>query len=160
MISFTLKGKNFPQGAKDWWPDVWYYVDSTATSRRQYPAKIPISQTATFTSVPESAAFAVGFFDAAGAAITGPYLFSSTDFFTLRNGSKYVLDFRGEVGVPILTEETMTPPEELPSWEKILVALLPWSPLDGPPLPMGFFPPWPLSIGNWMNIPGYPKILP
>lgn len=163
MISFTLKGKNFHSQARYWWPSVYYYENAQIKYAQATDAIniIPISQTTVhFTNVPANVGFGVGFYTTQNIEdiITDPYMAASTDLFVLKDGGKYVLDFHGEVGVPTLEEETVTPPDELPSWEKILVALLPWDPLSGPPLPEGFFPPWP-PWDKWLAIPGYPKML-
>ena len=142
MISFTIRGKNFPPGASYWWPGVYYYENAAAKSF-YLPAKIPIDQTAHFTNVPINAGFWVGILDAEGESITGPYAFAATDLFVLENGGQYILDFHQEVGVPTLTEEAPTMPVTIIGTIALLLPHWPWI---GPPVP-SFLPPWPWYKG-------------
>lgn len=162
MISFTVKGKNFPSGATHWGPNVYHIVNGEweyiAPVGWESPDIWPaVSQTVHFSETPAEVGFMVFFRDATGKDITGPYGGASTSLFPIKDKGGYILDFHGEVGIPTLLEEE-APPEDLPTWAKGVGMLIPWSPLFGPPLPKGFFPPWPMWMSRWTEIPGYPKV--
>lgn len=146
MISITVKGKNFDTRAKYWWPAMWYYENSEARWIKPTiapSAPIPITQTTvTFANVPINAGFASGFYTTQSIEdiISGELLFGATDIFVLNDGATYILDFHNTVGIPTVSEE------EIPEFVEFLDRLRPWMPWAGPPLPKGFFPPWP-----WWN---------
>lgn len=138
MVSFTLKGKNFPPRSHKWGPKAYYYENGDmkwVTGPTEWPL---VSQTVSFSAPIANIGFWIFFRDAAGESIIGPYGWAATDLFILKNGGKYILDFHGEVGVPTLLEE------EIPEKEFTLEMLLPMSPLEGPPLPqfLGIYWPW------------------
>lgn len=157
MISFTIKGKNFHPRAVKWLADGYYHV---AGEIKYVPATIldwySLDKEITFHSPVSELGFYAGFLDAAGENIYEPYGMAGSGIYVLKNNGRYVLDFHYEVGIITLTEETEE--EEFPVWVEGVAMLWPWSPLFGPPLPKGFFPPWPMWMSRWTEIPGYPKV--
>lgn len=137
MINFTLRGRNFPAKAAYWIPYAYEDINNTTTWIYQLPDKAPISQVVPFNNVPSNLGFIVFFKDAAGGDVSGPYGAASTSRFLLENNAKYILDFHGEVGIPIFQEEA-------PPGGFSLEMLLPMMPNEGPPLPrfLGIYWPW------------------
>ena len=67
MISFTVKGKNFPPQAATWGPNGYYYVDSEMKWVEYTPAQwLSIGETAHFSDAPNEIGFWVFFRDASG----------------------------------------------------------------------------------------------
>jgi len=144
MISFTLKGKNFPPGAKYWAPYYYYTVEDMAEWKTPLITTALISQSVHYKDVKDTLGFAVFFGSTAKVAdISGPYAYAATSPMLLKNNYQYVLDFHGEVGLPTLLEEAAAPAAGAR-------LLQPWPPNWGPPLPT-IAPPWPPMIPLWQE---------
>ena len=147
MISFTVKGKNFPPGAAYWVLHYYYTVEDMGEWKTPLTQPAPISKTVEFTNIQESVGFAVFFASATApegvADITGPYAYAATSPQLLKDNGRYILDFHGEVGLPTLIEEALTVPVTIIG---MIALFLPHWPWIGPPVP-SFLPPWPWYKG-------------
>ena len=83
-------------------------------------------------------------------------VYESSGWLTVVEGATYIIDDAADT--VIQSEGGPAPIEDTPTWVKGAAMLWPWSPLFGPPLPKGFFPPWPMWMSRWTEIPGYPKV--
>lgn len=153
MISFTVKGKNFHPRAVKWLAGGYYFVDGEPRWLEPTLEWRSLDKPITFYSPVSELGFLAGFLDAAGEHIYEPYAMAESAIYALKNNGKYMLDFHYEVGTITLIEEE----EEFPAWTKGVAMFSPWLPPFGPPLPRGFFPPWPMWMDRWTEIPGYPK---
>ena len=142
---------NAPPEADTWRVDAsgpWGSTYRTGYFPISYPAFIDIGPTGRLSISANPA----GVYQYPGAIPGG-----SAPYSNLQEGVEYNLDFRTGV---LSTVEAPPAPPGAPPEEKIpiLAMIIPWSPLFGPPLPKAFFPPWPMWMSRWTEIPGYPKI--
>lgn len=143
-MRFSIGIKNLPAGTAYWSVDC-AWLPEYGTSPLLRP-----SQRHTFTVPKDTVYLRWQCFDT-GKNFTNEW--GASDWMTIKDGANYIIDF----ATSLVAKEEVSPPAP-PVKYPILAMLIPWSPLFGPPLPKGFFPPWPMWMSRWTEIPGYPKI--